>query len=278
MKAFVFSLVVLIVLSLPYPSRSQLKGGGFGNSIPSPIMPRYEHTLYFDPIEEWIEIVTKYKDISMKNRAIIISKKPLRNIAFGWVASKKISDISYKLSGTTSNGDEVSIDLSMIEYIRKVDIQENSSMFEVTIFPNISPKVLLQQKPTYNDLRKNFVDKVNIWVKHKKKGGGNFSLIAISDTLKTDSVNIKNYDSIGKIEDLSINYTYEIGYNDTKDEQNNKIFPIWWAITPVSYSKGYPYCIGRYANSYGIGPTIFFKGRHYGGDGIDEQCSGYPGQ
>ncbi len=222
---------VVIVIFVVCGFVSPLEGGSGGGSG----CPRTPYNLN-DEITE--NDIVKMKNISSKKRSIelltfkdssIIKAEEQLGLVYMKNSDEPIQPI-FEFHGLTESGEEVVIDFSEIGSLSVLKIDNNlfskdRVLLNIVVFPNITPKELLDINPSFSELEDMYKENIRIWVLLEDDQKGELSFVG-----KRWS---RDYRVLGKLRDVKLKSKVYFGYDYTDD--------IWWAIQSVIDDKEYPH-------------------------------------
>jgi hypothetical protein len=148
--------------------------------------------------------------------------------------SSLVGSPMFRIQGTNDAGTNVVIDFSEIRSLLvSADRGPSSALVEVIQFPAISPADLLQKKPSFTDLEKNYLKDVRLHVKTTGPGGRVLCLVAKEKESGP-------YRIVAKFSDLATNSKIDFGYGMFL-WQTLPLPAIWWAISSVTDDSRYPF-------------------------------------
>lgn len=225
---------VVIMIFVIYGFVSPLEGASSGGSG-YPVTP-YE---YEDEITE--KDVVKVKNISsMKRNIKYLPFKDANSIRYGQqiglVYVKNRDDPLqpvFKFHGVTESGEEVVIDFSEIGSFSVIKVDNNlfskdRVFLNIVVFPNITPKELVDINPSFSELEDKYKKNVRIWVLLEDNKKGELSFVR-----KRRS---GDYEILGKLRDIKLNYEVDLGCEECENEDT-----LWWAIPSVIEDSKYPH-------------------------------------
>ncbi|HET6670520.1 MAG TPA: hypothetical protein VFH15_09830 [Pyrinomonadaceae bacterium] len=225
---------LLVVLGTGFGIFAHRDIGGGSGRVKTPYTPNHPAT---------VSDVTKVKFFASKTRTIndvVIAgthvTKGGQSVALMFVKGNAATGIPlHKIEGTQESGANVVIDLSEVESLVVSKDESNASrvVVEVTQFPAITPTDLIEKKPSYTDLRKNYTRNVRLHVKTYGPGGRFLCLVAKSPPSA-------GYRVVARFSDLATGSKVNLGYG-TFEWQTLLLPAIWWATGSVTSDQAYPF-------------------------------------
>jgi len=150
----------------------------------------------------------------------------------------RLSAPVFQFSGLEEDGPEAKVDLADIDsfwIVRHEDnlIADDRSLIELLVFPTISPRELVDSRPTYSDLRDRFSKSLSLWLT-VKSGVGELCLVALGERGR--------YELVAKFTDIEPDTKVELSYG--RFRHGREMLPaIWWATEAVTRDGAYPHRI-----------------------------------
>ena len=154
----------------------------------------------------------------------------------------------FHIAGHSREGDELKVEFSQMDKITilEVDRSRKIILMEIEKFPDITVEELLSVKPTYTELKNNYMLKMKLWVSTVNDKGEDLYLASI---LQKDSPRADRFFGLNPtwlesheffaIEEVKLDKLKkgdEITLSYPMDQRN-----IWYAIPSVIADKEYPY-------------------------------------
>lgn len=155
-----------------------------------------------------------------KHLALVVAKQ-------GKISGKPM----YKFEGKDEAGKPASADFSDVKDFKVIRFQKKDCLLEITIFPTITPKDLLEKKPSYSELATNYTKSVRLWMQVDRPGGD----LAIAG---------EDWDGrrqfVARMRDIKPNSTVHLEYGRSK-EVGGTGDAIWFATDSVIQDPRYPH-------------------------------------
>lgn len=162
----------------------------------------------------------------------------LSAVGLDWIKKGRVNGrTAYKLTGSTDSG-PLEVDFSEIEQLSILKTEALGSkvraFFKVVAFPNVSAEQLVNERPTYSELREKYSKTLELWVDIKTNAAGNLCFVGKQAAPRTVA-DFKN-DVVMKFEMAGL----------TPDDRRPGCWKgngegIWWAIPSVIADTNYPY-------------------------------------
>lgn len=221
---------VLTVLAFPATSILSFDGGG-----------RVEISPYSSKETITVARVSRQKELARTSMTATFelngSKETLPAVGLEWIKSgRALGPKAYRLNGETDTGPLV-VDFSEIEELSILRTESINSkvraLFKVIAFPNVSVEQLVNERPTYTELKEKYSKTLELWVEIKNTSGE--LCFAGKQTAPRRVGELTN----------NILVRFELA-GLSRDDRGSEIWKgsgegIWWAIPSVIRDRAYPY-------------------------------------
>jgi hypothetical protein len=220
---------VLIVLALSATNGLSFDGGG-----------RVEISPYSSKETITVVRVNRQKELARTSMTATFelngSKETFPAVGLEWRKKGRTGPKAYILNGETDSGPLV-VDFSEIEELSILRTESSNSkvraLFRVIAFPNVSVEQLVNERPTYTELKEKYSKTLELWVVIKNTSGD----LCFGGKQK----------ALRRVEELTNNVLVKfelagLSRDDTKPEiWKGSGEGIWWAIPSVIRDPAYPY-------------------------------------
>ncbi|MEK6410420.1 MAG: hypothetical protein AABN34_26150 [Acidobacteriota bacterium] len=223
-------LLGVTILSLSYTAGYSLDGGG-----------RSEISPYSSKELITAERVNRQKALARTSMTAAYelngAKENIGEVGLAWTKAGVSGEMSYQLKGMM-NGRSRVVDFSEIQELAIVKTETTSSkvrvLFKVITFPNVSAEQLVNERPTYSELKQKYSRTLELWVDVKMKASGDFCFVG-------------KHVAPRPLEDFKNVAVIHFEYSGlSKDDRHSGMWKgggegVWWAIPSVIRDPKYPY-------------------------------------
>ncbi|MEK6289172.1 MAG: hypothetical protein AABO57_25955 [Acidobacteriota bacterium] len=185
------------------------------------------------------ERVNRQKDLARTSMTATYelngAKENIGEVGLTWTKAGVSGETGYQLKGVM-NGRSRVVDFSEIQELSIVKTETTSSKVRVLIkviaFPNVSAEQLVNERPTYSELKQKYSRTLELWVDVKTKASGDFCFVGkqVAPRPLEDFKNAVQFEYSGLSKDDSHSGMWKGGGEG-----------IWWAIPSVIRDPNYPY-------------------------------------
>ncbi len=237
-KCLCFHLILFEFLLLSVSVEADI-GGGSGELL-TPYVPGTEVTE---------EEVSEIKKLSMTNRVVpslhIVDTNVKRygeQVGLAFVKNRQLVDNLFFEFRGQEPGEKVPISVDFSNILRFTILEIKKRLFNsdialirIKLFPNISVRELLEDKPSYTKLVKEKSRLVDLLVE-LEQNNGELCLVG------TEGHSPGQYIILSEIRNIELNVPVSLDYGYVKlDSFDHKITTIWWAVHSVIQDEEYPY-------------------------------------
>lgn len=188
------------------------------------------------------ERVSKQKDLARASMTATYefngAKETLNAVGLEWIRGGQVSGrTSYQLNGSMDSR-PVAVDFSEIEELSILRTETNGSkvraLFKVVAFPSISAERLVNERPTYTELKAKYSRTVEVWIDIKTTTSGELCFAGKQSAPR-------------RVEDLKSDVVVKFAFAGLSlDDKHPGLWKgvgegIWWAIPSVIRDPKYPY-------------------------------------
>lgn len=154
------------------------------------------------------------------------------SLATGYMKDgQRPASVAYAFEGETEDGAKLKVDFADVRDFKVLQLKRKKFLFEITIFPDITPELLLQKRPSFSELAERHTKTVRLWVPAVTKAGELALLDASSSATDSEFALVRTIKT-----DVKIELRYQ-----TSREVDASGHPIWFAIDTVITDPKYPY-------------------------------------
>ncbi len=155
-----------------------------------------------------------------------------QKVGFAYLgSSKEVLKPGYSIRGTIDTGPKAAIRLSQIRSltVKRYDADRKRVLVEVDQFPAISPRQIVEARPTYRALEERFTKRVLLWLTLKDDIKRNLALVNVKESSDPSIKPVVNRFPLAQLsEGARITFAGDRRL-------------VWWGIPSVANSAGYPY-------------------------------------
>ena len=190
------------------------------------------------------EIWLQYNPSKHNRQAFVQMEKAIDRL---YLRPRFKKGVFFEFRGADESGKDIAVDFSIVESFKIVRRENDRALFEVTIFPDITPEKLLNLKPSYTELKDGYTRVVRMWIILNDTARGDLYLAGVVGREPKVMLEISGYREI--CDSWFENGAYLVKSEEmvSRVETNRKIVleyngnAIWWAIPSVIEDSGYPY-------------------------------------
>lgn len=186
--------------------------------------------------------VSRQKDAArmsmIASYAINGRKETLTSVGLQWVKGGRARGASsYRLSGSDESGAPSVVDFSEIQELSIVRTEKTNAkvraFVKIITFPSISAQQLVDERPTYSELKEKFAKTVELWIEIETTSSGELCLKG-RGTIRRMLSDLKG---------VAVRFEF-LGL--TPDDRQPEKWKgagegLWWAIPSVTRDEKYPY-------------------------------------
>ncbi len=190
------------------------------------------------------EIWLEYNPARHHRQAFEQMEKAVRRL---FLRSRFRKGIFFQFRGVNESGREVSVDFSVVKEFKIVRKENERALFEIVVFPDITPEKLVELKPSYSELRSRYTRVVRVWIALQEQDKGSLYIAGVvggeskallpgggyremcDSWFEDGAYFIESEERVGHIE---ANRNVVLEYNGNS---------VWWAIPSVIQDRDYPF-------------------------------------
>ena len=229
--------IVLLIMSISWPLPAIADIGG-GSGLPISPYSRYEAEVSESDVIEIKQSASQARKVAdLKVQGTHIPRYG-KQVGLMYLSNERVLGVPFfEFKGINELGDEIAIDFNIVKSFSLIAVEKrwfrkDRAQIEVIIFPIISPKELLETKPSYTELEEKYTKRVRLWVNLEDEGKGELCVVGKSWENK--------YEVLSRLRDIEPSAEVFLGYGRIPSGEF-RFQPIWWAIDSVVEDSRYPY-------------------------------------
>jgi hypothetical protein len=190
------------------------------------------------------EIWLQYNPSKHDRQVFVHMEQAIRRL---YLRARFITPVLFEFTGVDESGKDISVDFSVVQSFKIVRIENQQALFEITVFPDITPEDLLKLKPSYTELRDRHTRIIRMWLVLQDRKRGDLYLAGVvgkEPRVMLESTGYREMrdswfehgryyiESEERMEHIEINREVKLEYNGNS---------VWWAIPSVIKDRKYPY-------------------------------------
>ena len=190
------------------------------------------------------EIWLQYNPSKHNRQAFVQMEKAIDRL---YLRPRFKKGVFFEFRGADESGKDIAVDFSIVQSFKIVRRENDKALFEVMIFPDITPEKLLELKPSYTELRDGYTRIERIWIVLHHPEKGDLYLVGVVGREPKVMLERSGYTEICDSWFENGRYFIESEYRMDHLETNREVVleyngnAIWWAIPSIIKDGEYPF-------------------------------------